>query len=170
MAFEESKDYLRGSCCSPWPSFIHALPFHHAELRADKPRSEHCPKEIKSLGDHIRNRRLDLKLLQKQVAEQIGVNGTTTTNWEGYAPTPMTRYIPAVIRFLGYDQTPPPSSLPERLTAARRKLGLTQREMARRPGVDPSTLQGWEAGSHMPTNSSVEMIGKFHEHQGRGPT
>jgi transcriptional regulator with XRE-family HTH domain len=110
------------------------------------------------------------RLLQKQVAEQIGVNGATITNWERNTSTPVIRHLPAIIRFLGYDPTPPPSSLPERLTAARRKLGLTQREMARRLGVDPSTLLGWEAGDHRPTNSSLEMIGRFHEHQGRGPT
>jgi transcriptional regulator with XRE-family HTH domain len=139
------------------------LPFCHAELRAPKPQSEHYPKEIKSLGDHIRTRRLNLKLLQRHPAEQIGVNGATITNWERNASTPVIRYIPAIIRFLGYDPAPPASTLPERLATGRRERGLTQREMAERMGVDPSTLRDWEAGEHQPTNGSLEVIGKFLE-------
>jgi transcriptional regulator with XRE-family HTH domain len=140
---------------------IPALPFRHAELRSEKPRSEHYPKEINTLGEHIRTRRLNLKLLQKQVAEQIGVNGATITNWERNASTPVTHHIPAIIRFLGYDPAPPASTLPDRLVAVRRKLGLTQRKMAKRLGIDPGTLQSWEAGDHQSTKESLETIGRF---------
>jgi transcriptional regulator with XRE-family HTH domain len=139
------------------------LPFCHAELRAPKPQSAHYPKEINSLGDHIRGRRLDLKLLQRQVAEQIGVNGATITNWERNASTPIIRYIPAIINFLGYDPVPPPTSLPARLVAVRRKLGLTQREMAERLGVDPCSLRDWESGHHLPTAKSLNLIAQVLE-------
>jgi DNA-binding transcriptional regulator YiaG len=134
------------------------LPFCHADLRAPKPRPEYYPKEINSLGDHIRTRRLDLKLLQKQVAEQIRVSGATITNWERNASAPVIRYIPAIVQFLGYNPTPPPSSLPERLVSARKELGLTQRKMAARWGVDPGTLRDWEAGRHCPTETSRNLI------------
>jgi DNA-binding XRE family transcriptional regulator len=64
------------------PALIPALPFCHSELRAVRPKSDRYPKEINTLGDHIRSRRLDLNLLQMQVAEQIGVDEITITNWE----------------------------------------------------------------------------------------
>jgi transcriptional regulator with XRE-family HTH domain len=134
------------------------LPFCHAELRAPKPLSEHYPKEINTLGDHIRTRRLSLNLLQKQVAEKIGVNAATITNWERNASTPAIGYMPAIIRFLGYDPLPAPISLPERLLNSRRELGMTQREMAERLGVDPSTLRDWESGHHQPTAKSLNLI------------
>ena len=89
-----------------------ALPFCHAELRASKPRPVHYPKQINTLGDHIRKRRLDLKLLQKQVADRIGVHELTITNWERNATVPAIRHIPAIIRFLGYDPLPSSNSLP----------------------------------------------------------
>jgi transcriptional regulator with XRE-family HTH domain len=161
MGFLRPNGCLRDSCCLRWAILIPALPFCHAELLAEKPRSEHYPKEINSLGDHIRVRRLDLKLLQKKVAEQIGVNGATITSWERNASTPVIRYMPAIIRFIGYDPTPPPSSLPERLRSARRELGLTQRRMAERLGVDPSTVRDWEAGNHQPTKGSMDVIGRY---------
>jgi hypothetical protein len=39
-----------------------ALPFCHTELRASKPKPSHYPKQLNTLGDHIRTRRLDLRL------------------------------------------------------------------------------------------------------------
>lgn len=137
------------------------MPFCHAELRAPKPKSEQHPKEINTLGDHIRTRRLNLRLIQRQLAEQIGVSGATITNWERNESIPVIRYMPAIIRFLGYDPLPPASSSHERLAGARRKLGLTQRKMAELLGIDPGTLQGWEAGDHQPSKRSLEMLGKF---------
>jgi len=69
------------------------------------------------------------------------------------------RYMPAIIQFLGYNPLPTASSLPERLATARRALGLSQRKMAVKLGVDPATLMGWEAGRHHPTERSLDLIG-----------
>lgn len=75
-----------------------ALPFCHFELLASRPKPSQYPKQINSLGDQIRARRLDLKLLQKQVAEQIGVHELTITGWERNATVPEVRYMPAIIQ------------------------------------------------------------------------
>ncbi len=113
------------------------------------------------LGDHIRSRRLDLGLFQSQVAEQIGVNAMTINNWEGNKSLPAIRFIPAILRFLGYNPFPPPQTLPERLAAVRKALGLSQRNLAKSLGVDPGTLQGWEAGQHEPIGRNVKLIERF---------
>jgi transcriptional regulator with XRE-family HTH domain len=68
--------------------------------------------------------------------------------------------MPAIIQFLGYNPLPVGDGLPERLVAERKALGLSQRKMAAKLGVDPATLMGWEAGRHQPTGKSIEMIGK----------
>jgi len=141
-------------------TLIPALPFCHAELRAAKPRPSQYPNEINTLGDHIRTRRLDLDLFKSGVAKQIGVDTTTIHNWESNASLPAIRYMPAIIQFLGYDPQPSSDSFPDRLAAARRALGLSQRKMAERLAVDPGTLQGWEAGRHQPTRKSLEMIAR----------
>jgi transcriptional regulator with XRE-family HTH domain len=135
-----------------------ALPFCHSEIRAPKPKPTAYPSTISTLGDHIRKRRLDLKLLQKQAATRIGVHELTITNWERNATVPAIRHIPAIIRFLGYDPQSSTTSLPERLAASRKALGLSQRKMAERLGVDPATIKNWEAGRHQPTGKSVDMV------------
>jgi len=71
--------------------------------------------------------------------------------------------MPAIIRFLGYDPMPPASSLPERLAAARRELGVTQRETAERMGVDPCTLRDWESRQLQPTEKSLNLIARVLE-------
>jgi transcriptional regulator with XRE-family HTH domain len=136
-----------------------ALPFCHSVIRCPKPKPTAYPRTISTLGDHIRTRRLDLKLLQGQVADRIGVHELTITNWERNATAPAIRHIPAIIQFLGYDPLPPTDSFSERLATARKVRGLSQRKMAEKLGVDPATLQGWEAGRHQPTGKSMDLIG-----------
>ena len=54
------------------------------------------------------------------------------------------RFIPAIIAFLEYDPRPEPRTFGERIRMTREGQGLTQRELARRLGVDPSTVWIWE--------------------------
>ena len=76
---------------------------------------------MNTLGDHIRGHRIDLGLFQSQVAALIGVHPLTITNWEGNASQPPVQYIPAIIRFLGYDPPPQSSPFPERNIATGRE-------------------------------------------------
>jgi len=141
---------------------IPALPFCHAELRTAKPKSERYPKQLNSLGNHIRARRMDLGLLQSQVAGQIGVCAATVTNWEGNASQPPIQYIPAIIRFLDYDPFASPTALfPERLATARRAHGMTQKQLASTLGVDPTTIRDWERGQHEPSRKKRELVDAF---------
>ena len=59
-----------------------ALPFCHLPVATRKPLSEAYPKEVRTLGDRIRKKRLDLGLRQRDVATQIGCDKTTVANWE----------------------------------------------------------------------------------------
>ena len=59
------------------------------------------PVELRSIGDHIRKRRLDLGLLQIEVVAQIGVSENTVWNWK-HGTQPELIHIPEVLTFLGY--------------------------------------------------------------------
>jgi len=54
------------------------------------------------LGDHLKKRRLDLKLLQREVAQKLGVDKTSIHNWERGHATPSLCFMPRIIEFLGY--------------------------------------------------------------------
>lgn len=108
------------------------------------------PEELNSIGDHLLRRRLVLKLLQRQVGGQIGVDKTSIANWEGNRSKPGFQFMPAIIRFLGYNPVPPTNGWADRLVGCRTVLGISQREFARRIGVDPGTLARWERGERAP--------------------
>ncbi len=50
----------------------------------------------------MRKKRLDLKLLQREAAERLGVDETTVYNWEKNRSNPSLRFIPKIIKFPGH--------------------------------------------------------------------
>ena len=124
------------------------LPRAHRLNRRQKP-----PEELNSIGDHLLRRRLVLKLLQREVAEQIGVDKTSVANWEGNRTNPGFEYMPPIIRFLGYNPFPRATGWADRLVQCRTILGLSQQQAAQRIGVDQCTLARWERGEREPTRA-----------------
>jgi len=138
------------------------LPFCHIALRTPKPPPAAYPQELKTLGDHLRKRRLDLRLLQREAAEEIRVDGTSIYNWENNRTSPSLRFVPKIVEFLGYvPYDISERTLGERIVAARRLLGLTQKKLARRLGVDPSTLGRWERGEGQPSKRLLDRVMAF---------
>jgi site-specific DNA recombinase len=119
------------------------------------------PLEPKTVGDHLRKTRLALKLLQREVAEKIGVDKTSVFNWERNSSSPEVRYMPAIIRFLGYDPLPQASNPADRLVRRRTSLGLSQKQAAQQIGVDPGTLARWERGERQPTGIFATKVQRF---------
>ncbi|MDP9098781.1 MAG: helix-turn-helix transcriptional regulator [Verrucomicrobiota bacterium] len=70
-------------------------------LNAKKPKDKAYPRTVKTLGDAIRKRRLDLGLRQEDVAKIIGCDKTSVLNWEKGHTSPGTSKISGVRRFLG---------------------------------------------------------------------
>jgi transcriptional regulator with XRE-family HTH domain len=119
------------------------------------------PTQLQTVGDHIRKRRLVLKMLQKDVAEQLGVDKTSVFNWEANTSPPETRYMPAIIEFLRYNPLPAANTLAEQLVRQRTSLGLSQKESAGQIGVDPGTLARWERGEREPAGGFLERVRRF---------
>ena len=132
----------------------------HLVFHASKPRSCAYPKELKTLGDYIRKRRLELGLLQRAVAESIAVSTATVVNWELNRRKPELRYQHKIIAFLGHDPRPGAGakSLPEQLVAYRLKHGLPQQKLATILRVDTCTISGWECGRSQPPGEYLARI------------
>jgi hypothetical protein len=58
------------------------FPFCCLTLRSQKRLPRAYPQVLSTIGDHLRKRRLDLGLLQRQVADQLGADPCSVTNWE----------------------------------------------------------------------------------------
>ena len=155
---------------TPWqgPSGIHrdkgSLLKCHVTLSAKKPLSGAYPVSLTTLGDHIRKRRLDLNLLQKDVAIMLVVDTTTINNWERNRCQPRLYLFPRIAKFLGYSPFPTEAktTIGEAIRAYRLMHGLSQKKMAKSLGIDPTTLTRWEKGKGRPGNKLhkrlVEML------------
>ena len=139
-----------------------ALPFCHFEKTTKKPLSKAYPSSLNTIGDHIRKRRLDLTLTQKQVAEKLGVDKATVWNWEIANTVPLSKHLPAIVSFLGYGPFEASGeSLGERLLDYRKQSGLSQKKLAKAIGIDPSTLSRLEENNPRCFNKVVKMAADF---------
>jgi DNA-binding XRE family transcriptional regulator len=81
-------------------NFIPALPFCHVMLKGSKPKPAAYPVVLNTYGDRLRKKRMDLGLLQKEIAVEIGVSEATIYNWENNRVRPAKQLIPRLIKFL----------------------------------------------------------------------
>ena len=116
------------------------------------------PMELRTIGDHLRRRRLSLKLKQEQLAERLRVTPCSVYGWENNHSEPSIGYIPAIIQFLGYNPLPSATTLGGHLVRHRTSLGLSQSESARRLGVDPGTLARWERDERKPIGAFAARV------------
>lgn len=93
---------------------------------------------------------MDLGLEQREAARKTGVKLGSYVVWERDRAVPTAPWMGRLVGFLGYDPTPLPDDFPGRLTALRRRAGLTQAKFSRKVGVDPSTASSWEQGITIP--------------------
>jgi len=117
------------------------------------------PENPVSIGDHIRKKRMELKLFQKDVAKICGVTEDCITNWEKNRSVPQIQFYPLIIKFLGYlpfkvDLT----TLLGKLKAYRHMNGLSQKQLGKILMVDAATVCSWELGEHKPQK---EMLTKL---------
>ncbi len=84
--------------------------------------------------------------MQKEAAEQLGIDTWTILHWEKGHTEPPIVSIPAILQFLGHDPFLPPKTLPQHLLAKRRVMGWSIKDAAEAVGVDPGTWGNWERG------------------------
>jgi transcriptional regulator with XRE-family HTH domain len=119
---------------------------------------------LKSLGDHLRKKRLDLKLSQKDVAQELGVDEASINNWERGHTTPALNLLPRVLKFIGYiPPEMPTETLPESIKTYRRIRGNSQKALSKELKINPSTLARWERGKGRPRGKFLQTLIGFFE-------
>ncbi len=151
----------RAGCLSGVHILTPALPFCGLSFTVPLPPRSDYPRDLSTLGNHLKRCRLDQGLYQKEVAEQLGVCVHTVRNWESGQTAPGIRHWRAIIRFLGYDPHPAPRTLGERIFAARRQLGMTYRELGVVLGVPADAARGWEVHGYAPRKATLTRVEEF---------
>lgn len=107
--------------------------------------------EPKTIGDKIRNRRLALGLMQRQVAELLGTFEESVYRWEMNRNAPDMKHMPKIIEFLGYcPVTIDTETVGGKIKQYRYNKGLSQEELATLLGVNESTVFHYEKSAHVP--------------------
>ena len=131
-------------------------------LKAKKPISVSYPKTLNTLGDHLRKRRLDLNLLQKEVAQKIRVDKASIYNWENSRISPSIYSIPKIIEFLGYyPYDTKAKTLGEKIKTYRKFFGLSQKKLSNLLGIDVSTIGHWEREKNRPQKRHLKKLNTF---------
>jgi DNA-binding XRE family transcriptional regulator len=134
---------------------IPALPFSKTRNSMSRPKPDGYPKILKTIGDHVRKWRMDNGLVQRDVAEMLGVCLNTVEGWESRKKMPAIRQMPGIIRLLGYLPIQIDSStMSGNITYYRYMRGITQEELAKELGVNESTVFHYEKGTHKPVRKT----------------
>jgi len=118
-------------------------------------------KSPEALSKHLRKRRLELGLLQQDVAVRLNACVWTYRNWENGRTTPGAIIYRRIVEHLGYYPHPTPRTLGFRLLKIRRCLGLTSRQAAQLADVDHGTFLMWECGRWTPTVRTRAKVDQF---------
>jgi transcriptional regulator with XRE-family HTH domain len=135
----------------------------HIKITTSLPLSHQYPRELVTIGDHIRARRLDLKLLQKDVAKIIGVSENVIGLWELNQSSPMQKYLPLIDKFLGYIPDVPAGiqGWSKKLLEYRKKHKLSKRRLAMLINIHEYTLVRIETGKRIFSIDSIKKITTF---------
>lgn len=90
-----------------------SLPFCRLTLTTANPGPYGYPANLQTLGQRIRVRRMDLGLLQKDLARMWGATEQSVRFWGLDKTRPIHKYMLKIIQFLGYDPFPEPKTLGE---------------------------------------------------------
>ena len=103
---------------------------------------------------------MDLGLRQRDLALKWGLRTETVAGWERGTYRPSIRWWPAITEFLGFDPEEVGEGPAARLEAARRRLGLTRRELGAKVALEAGSMCRWAKGKLRP---SPWMAGRIEE-------
>ncbi len=117
------------------------------------------PPVLKTWGDHIRKRRIELKLSREEVGKRVGVCVYAVRNWENNISNPNRRYHTAIIKFLGYDsKVRTKEYYGERIKDYLKSTGISRIKLASQVGVTPQAVHKWIHDMSMPPKGLLDRL------------
>ena len=115
-----------------------------------------------SIGEHLKKRRQELQLRQRDVAKILGVSKESISDWETDETMMRAEYYPATITVLGYNPfLVDVLNLAERLKNYRKSHDLSQEAIGKLIGVNEGTILRWETGKYIPQPSKLKLLEKI---------
>lgn len=124
------------------------------------------PKQCLTIGDHLRTKRLDLKLRQKDLVVRLDACHATIMNWEKNYTQPRAHHIPLICSFLSYcplAKTPVEHFGHQLRNYRIFTTGKTIFELATDIGIDEGTLNEIEQSNIIRYTHVLNAINRFLE-------
>ena len=137
---------------------IAAVPFCNLRLQSDMPKDRATPKQVASIGDAIRKRRLDLGLFQAEVATGLGCNKMTVAKWELGHSTPQIAHFRQIVEFLGYRSLLGRNNHRRTTDQFPKSPRHQPKDFATQLAIDQGTLAHYERGKREPSGSILARI------------
>ncbi len=138
---------------------IPALPFSASRKSIPRQKPKGYPKELKTIGDHIRAWRMDHYLTQAELAKKLVVCDDTIAGWEMRRTEPGIKQMPQIIEAIGYLPIDiETSSLGGKIRYYRYINGLSQEELAKILGINESTVFHYEKNIHQPLPKILKKL------------
>ncbi len=135
------------------------MPFSQLDVSTPKPIGHGYTKEPQTIGNHIRNKRLRLKLEQKDLARLLGIKYRTVASWEIRGVVPHWEHFPKIIQFLGYNPLPMDNiTIPGKTKLCCVLKGLSKLQLSRQLSIDARRLKDWEDGKGEPEQGVKDKL------------
>ena len=140
-----------------------ALPCLRYSKKYTKPLPTSYLIDPQTIGEHIKKRRMDLGLFQRDIAQLWNVTEETITNWENNRNKPQINFFPLIISFLGYNPFLElgNSSTEKQIYSYRCANGLSYKRLGKLLYVDASTIRAWEQGKRLPSYKMMLLLNRF---------
>lgn len=112
----------------------------------------------KTVGEHIKYERVRRGLRQKDLALATNAGLWTVITWERHNAEPSVKFIPALIKWLGYDPFPVGETFGEKVKWKRKKVGLTRKAMAKQLRLNYSSVEQWEHDVCRPNEENKKKL------------
>jgi DNA-binding transcriptional regulator YiaG len=124
-----------------------------------KPNAPQYSEDPRTLGEHIRKKRIERTMLQKELAALLGVTEDCITGWEKERTEPQVKYYPNIIAFLEYypfvHET---ETLAGKLKQIRFCYGLSFRQCAYQFSISEDAAKRWERGKPVAYLQNQQLI------------
>lgn len=132
-------------------------------LRVELPDVQGVPHQLRTIGDHVRKRRVELGLRQKDVGDLVGAAKPTVAGWEARGMRPRPDVLARVVELLGYtpNAARSPEDLVKQLKTVRRHFRLPPAVAAEMIGVSVGAVWTWESGRRRPRGRSLDLLRRF---------
>ena len=135
------------------------MPFSELNTTIPLPDKRPFPKEVQTVGNHIKYARLSRNILIKDVCAFLKIDRETLRGWELGLFEPFVSHYPRIISFLGYNPCNfETDSLAGKIKAYRYEHGFSQMQLGELLQTKASVIWQWECNNRLPLEKTQKKI------------